>query len=256
MLRLASARATALVDPVHGGRLASLRIDGFEVLVTGDASSHPMMWGSFPMVPWAGRVRHGRFRFGGADRVLPINLAPHSIHGTGYTARWDVGPGDELTHAFDGAVWPFRGHAVQRFELDETGLTCHLAVHAEGAPMPAMAGWHPWFRKPVELSFEAARMYRRDHEGMPDGSLVDVPTGPWDDCFDGVAVPPTLRWPDGPTLTVTSSCDHWVVYDQPADALCVEPQTGPPDEFNLRADDCTTATPGEPLRAWMRLSWR
>jgi len=99
-------------------------------------------------------------------------------------------------------------------------------------------------------------MYRRDDEGIPDGTLVPVPPGPWDDCFTGVHTPPVLSWPGGPTVTITSSCDHWVVYDQPVDALCVEPQTGPPDQFNLGAAAGAVVTPGTPLVAWMRLSWR
>lgn len=254
MLTLASDRATVLVDPVHGGRVASLVLDDVELLVTGGPASHPMMWGSFPMVPWAGRVRHGRFHHGGTEHRLPINLEPHSIHGTGYTAVWDVRDDGSLVHTF-GSAWPLGGHAVQRFALDDAGLTCHLEVHADDRPMPAMAGWHPWFRRPVALTFAADHMYRRDAEGIPDGTLVPVPPGPWDDCFTGVDAPPTLTWPGGPTVAVTSSCDHWVVYDQPTDALCVEPQTGPPDEFTLRGERGGVARPGRPLTAWMRLSW-
>ena len=251
---LTNAYATVRIEPSLGGRIASLVVDSTELLVTGGAHDHPMLWGSFPMVPWAGRIRDGRFRFDGRAHDVPRNLAPHSIHGTGYVARWREHDDGSLRHDF-GAEWPFGGHAVQRFALDDAGLTCTIEVHAH-RPMPAAVGWHPWFRRPVDLTFAATHMYCRDGHGIVDGSLVATPPGPWDDCFTGVATAPQLRWPDGPTVTVTSSCDHWVVYDEPQHALCVEPQSGPPDEFNLRGTDVTTVRPGRPLVAWMRLSWR
>jgi aldose 1-epimerase len=59
-----------------------------------------------------------------------------------------------------------------------------------------------------------------------------------------------LRWPDGVVLTVTSSCDHWVIFTEPDHALCVEPQTGPPDAFNLAPH---IVEPGTPLVAEMTL---
>ena len=255
MITLATADAQVLIDPDLGGRIASLVVDGVELLVTGTADDDPMRWGSYPMVPWAGRVRRGRFRVAGRGHRLPINMEPHSIHGTGFTARWSVQPDGSLRHDF-GAGWPLGGHAVQRFALDDDGLTCTIEVHAGRQPMPATAGWHPWFRRPVTLAFAADHLYVRDDEGNPDGTLVPSPPGPWDDCFTGVHTPPRLTWPDGPTVTMTSSCDHWVVYDEPTHALCVEPQTGPPDQLNLRAADSAIVAPGTPLVAWMRLSWR
>jgi len=44
----------------------------------------PLAWGSYPMVPWAGRIRHGRFRFDGEEYELPINFGAHAIHGVGF----------------------------------------------------------------------------------------------------------------------------------------------------------------------------
>jgi galactose mutarotase-like enzyme len=90
MIELAAGSATAIISPVDGGRIASLRIDGREVLVTGDSSSNPLHWGSYPMVPYAGRIRRGRFTFAGREHHLPISLAPHAIHGSGFTSRWEV----------------------------------------------------------------------------------------------------------------------------------------------------------------------
>jgi aldose 1-epimerase len=251
VVELRCERATVTLAPELGGRIASIVVDGRELLVAGDASSHPMMWGCFPMVPFAGRIRRGRFRYEARSIHLPVNFDPHAIHGTGYDAAWSVQGDGTLVHQFPD-TWPFGGHAVQRFELDEDGLTCTIEVHADRQPMPAMAGWHPWYRRPVELTFAAGQMYERDADHMPSGALVTPTPRPWDDCFTDVDQPVVLAFEDGPTVAITSSCDHWVVYDMPDNAICVEPQTGPPDQFNLAKP---VAEPGESLTAWMRLAW-
>ena len=95
-------------------------------------------------------------------------------------------------------------------------------------------------------------MCERGPDGLPTGRLVSVPDGPLDDCLTDLAGPPVLRWPGGPTLTLTSSFDHWVVYTEPTHALCVEPQSGPPDAFH---HEPTVVRPGHPLRGWAHLGW-
>jgi aldose 1-epimerase len=62
-----------------------------------------------------------------------------------------------------------------------------------------------------------------------------------------------LTWPGALELVIASSCDHWVVYDEPADAVCVEPQTGPPDALNLGP---AVVEPERPLVATMEWRWR
>ena len=251
MITLSSARAHLTVSPSDGGRLASLVVDGRELLHTGDHTQDPLSWGAYPMVPYAGRVDHGAFRFEGRAFQLPVTLGPHAIHGTGYLAAWDEQPDGSIVHEFPGE-WPFRGRAVQRFELTDDDVTCHLEVHAD-EPMPVSVGWHPWFIRPVEVELHAGHMYERDDTGIPTGRLVTPPAGPWDDCFRDLTSDPVLRWPGGPTVTISSNLDHWVVFDMPTHALCVEPQSAPPDVFNHVPP---VVVPGEPLRAWMRLSWR
>jgi aldose 1-epimerase len=53
---------------------------------------------------------------------------------------------------------------------------------------------------------------------------------------------------------MASDCTHLVVYDQPAHALCVEPETGPPDAFNLGL--AAVVAPGRPLVATTTWSWK
>ena len=94
-------------------------------------------------------------------------------------------------------------------------------------------------------------MYERGDDGIPTGRLVDVPDGPWDDCFTGLAHDPELRWGDL-VVRLASSADHWVVYDQPQHAICVEPQTGPPNALNA---DPTIIDAGETLTTFFTIAW-
>ncbi len=133
--------------------------------------------------------------------------------------------------------------------------------------MPAAVGWHPWFPRrlagtagrpaapsaPAILGFDAARMLVRDSEGIPSGALVEPTPRPWDDCFTGLRSAPTLTWPGVLALELTSSCDFWVVYDEPPDTICVEPQSAPPDFVH---HDPLIVEPGRPLRATMTWRWR
>ena len=263
MIELAAGSATATISPVDGGRIASLRIDGREVLVTGDSSSNPLHWGSYPMVPYAGRIRRGRFTFAGREHHLPISLAPHAIHGSGFTSRWEVlDAGLDHAELQTDLTWSRGGRAHQHLQLTPDAIVCVLTVIATGEAMPVTVGWHPWFVKPADDRLVCAAMYQRDADGIPTGELVEPPARPWDDCFVRPIRPLQLHYSapnrgrdrsPGLTVTVSSDCDHWVIYDQPEHATCVEPQSGPPDAANLGL--ATVLQPGEFLQRSMTISW-
>jgi aldose 1-epimerase len=261
------------LEAALGARLASLVVAGHELLVGPEPD--PMTWGCYPMAPWAGRVRHGRFCLDGEEHQLPVTLGPHAIHGTAYVVPWrcepeplgEDGPGGgaRVTLAVElgpDRSWPFPARLEQRVWLTPDRLRLDLRLislaRERGQRMPAMVGWHPWFqrrlgRAEVTLDIEAATMYERDESSIPTGRLVAPPPPPWDDCFTGLRRGPDLRWPDVLELQLRSSCDHWVIYTHPERAICVEPQTAAPDAFNRRP---LLLGPGESLDAWFELTWR
>lgn len=270
------------IDVEHGGRLAQITVDGTDLLIappSADERNGSVAWGSYPMAPWAGRVRDGVFTWFGVEQRLHLNQddsgtrAPgrqHAMHGTVLARAWTV---DEQTTSsitiscdLDEPVivpgdlgarggWGLGGIAHQRIELLDGQLRCDLSVSVPpgSAPCPVEIGWHPWWRKPDSLSFHPDVMYERDAIGLPTGRLVAPTPGPWDDCFVNTA-PVTLHYERGsvPEVTVSSDCDHWVIYDMPEHATCVEPQSGPPDAFNLRPQ---IATGTHPLRRTMIVGW-
>lgn len=258
-MQLTTSSATVSLDLEHGARVSSLAVHGRELLVAGeDAPDSTFGRGSFPMAPWAGRVRDGRFEFGGQIHQLPIDAAPHAIHGTTHSVPWEplgtTGARIEL-----GGPWPFGGTVEQHFELGDDRFRMIMTITAGDAAMPAMLGWHPWFRRSIEegrpeaqLEFDAAFMYELDEVAIPTGSLVSPPAGPWDNCFTAVDQPIRIVWPDQLTIALTSSCRDWVIYTEPVTAFCVEPQTSAPDSFNRRPD---VLAQGQSLSAWYEIAW-
>jgi aldose 1-epimerase len=257
---LAAGPAEVRLDSEHGGRIASLVIDGLELLVT--AGDDPLGWGCYPMAPWAGRVRHGRFRFGGVEHQLPLNLPPHAAHGTVYDQAWKVDhaePTDAVLVAQLDGGWPFGGRVVHRVRVADDRLELRLEVWADEEPFPASCGWHPWWRRrlarggPVEVHLPAAAMWERDDDDIPTGELVRPAPPPWDDCFTELEGDPTLRWPGALELAVETDLQDLVAYTEPDHAVCLEPQTGPPDALRLAP---IVVEPGLPLVAEAAFSWR
>lgn len=280
------------IDLDAGGRIRQITLDtendSVELLADPtDTDPASTGWGSFPMAPWAGRIRHGRFSFLGRDVHLDLNhadgtgtgggpivppqpapagqldddLRRHAIHGTTFSRPWHVAGARterrvELSCRLDGALgWPYPGVARQVIEVSPTSVDLELSVRADdGVVFPASVGWHPWFAKPDQLVVTPLAMYARDEIGLPTGVLVAPSPPPWDDCFVSYE-PVELHYARrlAPVVTVSSvDCDHWVVYDKPVHATCVEPQSGPPDAPNTRPELATSA---RPVRRTMRISW-
>lgn len=256
MVELTAGDVVVVLRPDLGGRIASIVVDGLELLVT-DAD-RPIDWGLFPMAPFAGRIRHGVLTFDGRTTQLPLTLPPHAIHGTLLTRAWSV-VGDGVMEVSLSEPWPYRGLVRHEVRVDEDGLTATLTVEAED-PMPAWVGWHPWLRRRLgrgaraELDLPATQMFERDDDGIPTGRLVEVGDGPWDDCFTGLTAAPSIVWPGALALDIESTCDDVVAFTEPSHALCVEPQSAPPDAVNLGL--APTVSPGHPVTATMRLRWR
>ncbi|MEV6248211.1 aldose 1-epimerase [Streptomyces sp. NPDC051742] len=256
--RLTAGDAELTISPENGCRIESLRIGGIELLRQGER------FGSFPMVPWCGRTEKGIFRNGATTHQLPVNAAPHAIHGTVRDVPWKTARVSATEAVFTcelGDPWPYTGKVTQVFELAEDSLTLRFGVETYDASFPAQAGWHPWFLRnlgkggqDVRLDFTAAWQEERGDDHLPTGRRIDPLPGPWDDCFgmpDGVDV--TLTWPEELELKVAGRTEWVVIYDEPEDAVCVEPQSGPPNGLNTHP---RLVTPIDPLEIESTWSWR
>jgi aldose 1-epimerase len=261
-ITLTAGDAEVTVRPGNGGRVSGLRVGGTELLRQGER------FGCFPMAPWCGRIRNGRFLDGATLHQMPLNSPPHAIHGTARDGAWSVVRADT-----DGAVityplvepWPYAGRVTQEFALTPDSLTLTLSVEAHDSSFPAQVGWHPWFNRAlvradgsvgedVRIDFTPAWQEERGEDHLPTGHRVEPKPGPWDDCFGmpgGVDV--TLTWPGQLELRVTSREEWVVVYDEQREAVCVEPQTGPPNGLNTMPRQVTLLEPLEATATW---TWR
>ncbi|WGD41717.1 aldose 1-epimerase [Streptomyces cathayae] len=264
-ITLTAGDAEVTVRPENGGRVSGLRVGGVELLRQGDR------YGCFPMVPWCGRIRDGRFRNGATVHRMPLNAPPNAIHGTARDTAWRTARAseDEAVITYDlGEPWPYPGRVTQVITLGADSLTLAMAVETYESSFPAQIGWHPWFNRTlggtnaadtadaadVRIDFTPAWQEERGADHLPTGRRIDPEPGPWDDCFGmpgGVDV--TLTWPGRLELKVASREEWVVVYDEPREAVCVEPQTGPPDGLNSHP---RLVTPLEPLEATTTWTWR
>ncbi|MEU9701490.1 aldose 1-epimerase [Streptomyces sp. NPDC047981] len=259
--RLTAGDAELTINPDNGCRIESLRIGGTELLRQGER------YGCFPMVPWCGRIELGQFRDGGVKHQMPLNSPPHAIHGTGRDSVWktartaDADGARTAAFTFElGDPWPYTGRVTQTFALTEDALTLQLGVETYDASFPAQAGWHPWFNRtldggaPARVDFTPDWQEERGEDHLPTGRRIGPTPGPWDDCFgmpDGVDV--TLTWPEQLELKVTSRAPWVVIYDEQEAAVCVEPQSGPPNGLNTLP---RYVTPIEPLEIAATFAWR
>lgn len=249
-IQLAAGSLTATVDPATGGRVTSLTVGGVEVL--GDVSatgrdrvrdsdvpnSHDWFRGIFPLAPWAGTLPDASFTFKGRRLRVRTDTDGTATHGVLAEAPWAVAEPPTQSSARLTAVfgqratdgWPFDAFAHQNISLTDRCLHMRLTIEARGEAMPVIAGFHPWFRGRLDsgayaqLDFEPKhRLVQRASAREPSTDLGD---GSWDDLFTGLAEPPRISWPGGPSLTLESGAPVWVVYNRIPGAFCVEPWTG------------------------------
>ncbi len=98
---------------------------------------------AYPMVPWAGRIRHGTLT---AGRIGCRSANGHAIHGLGFSRPWQIDRLDaaaaRLSLALRAtATGAGHGHAGPA----AYALQMRLSVQAGEQAMPAVLGWHPWF---------------------------------------------------------------------------------------------------------------
>jgi aldose 1-epimerase len=107
---------------------------------------------SFPLVPFVNRIRGGSFDCDGRTVTLTPNMANDAspLHGQGWRAAWQVvEAGDDhatLSFHHTAGEWPWDYEAVQRFALDEHGLSIELSCrNLSPERMPCGLGFHPYF---------------------------------------------------------------------------------------------------------------
>ena len=270
-----------VVDAARGGSIMAFRQRGFDLMRPWDGVSEaPRTYASFPLVPFSGRIDHGRFRFQGRSHALAPNFPPepHAIHGDGWTSPWQTIAADrasaelELVHDAPGDVLRYR--ATQLFWLYPGHLEIAMSLTNRGPdPMPFGLGHHPYFgdRDQARLSARVSGVWLPDDLNVPK-QLEPVPPL-WafardrpvdelllDHVFQGWAGKARVDWPDAGRALLIEADElyrHLVVYVPPGQPFfCVEPVSMIGDGFNLLTDGVEgtgvrVLAPGESMRGSM-----
>ena len=287
MLTLTSGDLTLELAPDTGGSIARFfsRRDNREVHWLRPAPTDardPLEMGSFPLVPFCGRIRDGRFQFKGLAVTLPSNFgdSPHPVHGEGWRRRWMVAAHTQtsatLTFVHHRADWPFAYRARQIFHLVGGKLTVELTVtNTDSRPMPLGLGQHPYFpmTPDVTITAQVAQMWETDAQLLPLKVVrndtvtqlehgLQLSTVTLDNDFIGWQHEAMLRWPErGDALRVSAdrSLSGLVLYTHPSrTSFCAEPAGNCADWLNLtHLDPSVTGgavvAPGETLTATIHL---
>ena len=287
LIRLEAGRARLEIWPERGGSITRYWWQGESGALdwlrpNSRLSADPLAMGCFPLVPFSGRIREGRFDVAGRRIALPLNFLPerHAIHGHGWQAPWTLVQRSahaatiEYRHRPD--AWPMAYLARQTFTLGEAALELEIEVtNLADVAMPAGLGFHPYFpRTPgARVSAKVAAMWESDQEVMPTRLIAPPPerdltagvvaeAAALDNIYTGWDGRAVIAWPErdaGLVITADPPVDFLIVFTPPgADFFCVEPVSTCADAFNLQAagrEDSGTRilAPGESLSARARL---
>ena len=283
MVELGAGGVVMRIDPVEGGRIVSLVIAGVERIVPKSrarADGSAVYRGCYPMVPWAGRLLHGRIPTSDGEVRLEENRPPSAIHGLVFDKPWEIV--ERSTTAVTmmcelrGLGWPFGGRVRQTLRLGTESLELELEVGEYTKAGPAGVGWHPWFTRPptgdVEIRVDSSEVLVLDADLVPTGEVravtpdEDLRSAPplGDRRLDHVYIhakgPAIVRWPDLELRMEHDASLRTVVVHTPAEGFCVEPQTMWPNApllaaAGVRGTGLRTLEPGDSLRASERWIW-
>ena len=225
------------IDLDNGARISSIAWRDLQFTIPYRGT--PLHSGWYSMGPWAGRIRDGIIRGAdGEEFQLPTNIVPpHAMHGFGFTASWqEIGSGRSMLHL----PKPYGGATMeQTIEVLDDAIRWSLEYDPGDCQLPAWIGMHPWFARDLdrgasaEIEFKAAKMLKRDDEGIPTGEITAPTNGTWDDAFTEIQGVPAIIWEDAARIDIESDAPWWVVFNEDSEGICIEPQTAPPDAQNL-----------------------
>lgn len=274
MITLQNGRVRLKLAPEAGGGVARLAVDGRDILRPAPpGSSDPLEMACFPLVPFANRVAHGAFRFGGRDIRLPREDDGHALHGQGWRTVWTVdehGP-DEVTLGFRHAPgdWPWAYSAEQCFTLLESGLRIGLTLRNDGTKaMPFSLGFHPYFLRAPSTTLDTSTngIWSDASVSATPPAFAGAPLGisdlsETDHCHSSWNRRAMIAEAEQHTFTELTADDglsFLQVYAPPGEAFfCAEPVSAVPDAFNRTEPwDITgmrALRPGESATVWMEI---
>ena len=253
IIEISSGKHKLKIDSIAGGRAIEWFIDDLQIL--GPKGDHPLIGGWYLMAPWAGRIRDNQIVYKGSNFPQDVNFQNWAIHGTVAFSEGKIRNQSEtsveIVHETNDK-WPVKMEIVQKWSITNNFVKSHVIVSSVSGEFPAEIGWHPWFKrqltkgKPAKFGIEAISQYEKDEKNFTLNKTKSIGVPPFDDAFDVPTGKGFIEWPDALRIDFTSDLDTFVIFDEPADVFCIEPQTGPPDAINQPRH---IVSPRKPLEA-------
>lgn len=262
--------------PETGASLAFGRVryrgTWLDILRPTDAANYgnPSLSSSFIMLPWANRIRDGRFSFAGETHQLDTEGRTTASHGAVRKRAWRLVEvaADQMRLRFNATAheqvnWPFPFVAEMVYRLEDTALVFELTLTNSGdRPFPAGFGHHPYFVRPDGENTPQVQIHCGDYFPLTDFMVTGppVPVTPqmdfrqaralddheYNDLLTGCAAgdKAVIHYPAW-NVAITMQADavfRHVLLFTPADKpfFAVEPQTIANDGFNLDDDSAGT----------------
>jgi len=253
IVEISSANNRLIIDSALGGRATHWFYKDLQIL--GEKGDNPLVGGWYLMAPWAGRIRDNQVIYKNVKYPQEVNFQKWAIHGTVAFSEGKVqnqtSDSVEIVHTTN-SNWPVKMEILQRWTVTNRYVKCFAKISVIKGEFPAELGWHPWFKrqltkgKSAKFGIEAILQYIKDDNFFTLNETKEIGVPPFDDAF----VVPTgkgfIEWPEALRIDFSTDLQTFVVFDEPEDVFCIEPQTGPPDAIN-RAQ--TLVTPEKPLEA-------
>lgn len=260
MISITHGEFSANIVPHLGGGMASFRfgqVDLFrpasvEALAAGDRFGIAC----FPLLPFPGRIRDGRF---GDVQMKPNHpVTPYPLHGQGWLGSWDLAgqTADScwLRYRHKAGDWPWDYAANQLYRLSECGLTILLTVrNLSDRPMPVGLGQHPYLPRGegcrietplTQVLWPAADLVADEIRPVPAewGFAPDHRVGSvaLDHGFAGWPGGADIVWDGQPfrlRVSASASARFLQIYvPEGQDYFCIEPMSCMPNAVNWQGD--------------------
>jgi len=265
----------AEIAPEYGGVLLSyvLKLETGPLHIlrpSDDGGKDPEQSACFPLLPFANRIRDGRFSVGNQSVQLKKNdKGQHALHGFGWRTPWSVKEKRNksilLAQRHEVGEWPWAYQAEQLISISHRGLRIELSVqNLSPTEMPLGLGLHPYFPAPEKaklfadtLCFHSIRPDTLEwtaYRGHPHTQSLNqgkaLPIG-LDNYFGGWAGQARIDWPTySVKLSASDTLPYLALYSPEGEGFfCLEPVSHPVNRLPEQG-----LPPGHFHKVWMEIS--
>jgi aldose 1-epimerase len=221
-----------------GAYLFSLTLKGKEVLLQG--KERQTRGGMALLLPFANRIKGGKYTWNGKEYSLPVNAEGNAIHGLVMDKIWKIVKSNDtsvsLSLSLDSEGYPTSLEVNTLYEIDFGSILVRLQINNIGnSNAPLTVGFHPYF-------IVKGLWNLTPNKGKKCVSINKIPTGEmieeevdgtkqYDDCFYMPVEELVLSSEYSEVKINKKNLDYVQIYTT-QNAVAVEPMSGAPDAYH------------------------